>query len=983
MRSFGVLVFLRRFEPSNLLAAVALLLPLGSCVGLTFLVQSKAIETRQQVDETMSVLGVASRLSSAILQAESSQRGYLLTRDPSYREPFAEAVEATSAEVANLGKLAQRNRDEIHNFPQLAASIDNKLRELTETLSLADQGRWDDALKLVKSNVGINSMQSAMFALGDIRREHVALLNERKAAVGSDLRRGMILTSSSAAFAVIGWGSSLWLASRESRRRRTSEAAMVESEARYRTLADNATDMILLQDEDRKKLYVSPASRRMLGYEPDELADLSAEAATHPDDIEGYLSARGSLTSENRHADSMLRLRRKDGDYLWVEATMQFIPGSERVPARILNVIRDISERKRAEDAAARLQLLLNDAIDAMQDRVALYDSNDRLVLMNAALLDGITLLDDVYALGRTYEEIVRRYWARTEVTVTPEELEALIVRQVAHHREGDGQPDEIHTQDDRWFFNRHFRTRDGGVLTVSTDVTAIKRAAADVEMARDTANAANMAKSAFLASMSHEIRTPMNGVIGFADLLLDSRLTDEQREDVQRIRDAGKSLLALINDILDISKIEAGKLELETIAMSPVSVLDGAISIVKSQIVAKGLALRIEQQPDLPSWISGDPTRVRQILLNLLSNALKFTDSGEITVRCERAGSAEGPLLRFEVRDTGIGIPPDRQQSLFQDFSQIDRSTTRRYGGTGLGLSICKRLAEAMGGEIGVVSTPGGGSTFWFSVTLAEVAAPAETTEEAVPQSNDAPARILVADDLPMNQLIVEGMLRAAGHEVTLVDNGVDAVAALTDQTFDLVLMDMEMPEMDGLSATRAIRALEGPRSTVPVIALTANAMLEDATACKQAGMNDFLAKPIERAQLLALVSKWALPSPRVGGTVPMESNGGSVLDEAVLSQLIDLLGEEQVAGVARMFRSRIGDVRPVLKGEDRAALARGAHDLISLAGNIGCTELAELSRTLLSAVKKGSPKIVPLAEAVTSAADRALTALDARFVA
>ena len=226
-----------------------------------------------------------------------------------------------------------------------------------------------------------------------------------------------------------------------------------------------------------------------------------------------------------------------------------------------------------------------------------------------------------------------------------------------------------------------------------------------DLIAAQAEADRANHAKSAFLASMSHEIRTPLTGVIGFADLLLDSALSDGQREDVIRLRDAGKSLLALINDILDISKIEAGKLELERIPMNPAEIIEGAVAIVKSQAASKGLDLPVECAVDTPAWVEGDPTRLRQILLNLLSNALKFTDAGQITVRCHPANDADGAWLRFEVADTGIGIPADRLHLLFRDFSQVDRSTTRKYGGTGLGLSICKRLVEAMGGEIGVVS--------------------------------------------------------------------------------------------------------------------------------------------------------------------------------------------------------------------------------------------------------------------------------------
>jgi CheY-like chemotaxis protein len=404
-------------------------------------------------------------------------------------------------------------------------------------------------------------------------------------------------------------------------------------------------------------------------------------------------------------------------------------------------------------------------------------------------------------------------------------------------------------------------------LLGVSFDITELKEAQLSLEQARDEAQAANRAKSAFLASMSHEIRTPMNGVIGFADLLLDSDLTEQQRNHTTRLQDAAKSLLSLMNDILDLSKIEAGKLEVETIPMSPETVVNSAVSIVRTQLTAKGLDLRIEIAPGFPDWIEGDPTRVRQILMNLLSNALKFTDQGRITVRCSRETAEDQDFLRFEVEDTGIGIPADRQHLLFHDFSQVDSSTTRRYGGTGLGLSICERLVQAMGGEIGVRSVSGSGSTLWFTIAIRACPPPDLSVAHDPTIFVANPARVLVADDLEMNRDIVEAMLKRAGHSVRGVENGRQAVIAIQESDFDMVLMDMEMPEMDGVEATRAIRRLDERIRHIPIVALTANAFSEDQQRCREAGMNDFLPKPMSRHGLLEMVTKWSggIP-PRMG---------------------------------------------------------------------------------------------------------------------
>jgi PAS domain S-box-containing protein len=394
-------------------------------------------------------------------------------------------------------------------------------------------------------------------------------------------------------------------------------------------------------------------------------------------------------------------------------------------------------------------------------------------------------------------------------------------------------------------------------IVAVLRDITERQAAAAALQTARDEAIGANLAKSTFLATVSHEIRTPMNGILGFADILLRSTLTPEQRRAATLIQDSGNSLLAILNDVLDLSKIEADKLELERVPLCLPALADGAVSILRSEAELKHLALRLELAPDLPDWVEGDPTRLRQILLNLLSNALKFTDEGTVTLAIQRAGSR----LRFAVSDTGIGIGKEQQSELFKHFSQPHRSGGRRYGGTGLGLAISKRLVEAMpDGEIGVESDRGAGATFWFEAALPEVTPPVSATAPALSESRPetVAARILVAEDLFINQAVIENILTDAGHSVRFANNGREAVEAACGEAFDLILMDMEMPELDGIGATRAIRALAGDQRGVPIIAVTANALESEARRCRDAGMNDHLTKPIDRAELLAVIDRW-----------------------------------------------------------------------------------------------------------------------------
>jgi signal transduction histidine kinase/ActR/RegA family two-component response regulator len=406
-------------------------------------------------------------------------------------------------------------------------------------------------------------------------------------------------------------------------------------------------------------------------------------------------------------------------------------------------------------------------------------------------------------------------------------------------------------------------------VIAQRRDHLALERMASDLTKARDAAEAANRAKSAFLAGMSHEIRTPIASALGMTDLLVESNLTAQQRRWITLLRDANRSLLVIVDDLLDISKIEAGKLELVRAAISIATVAEGAAAIVERDAAAKGLDLRRELAADLPAWIEGDETRLRQILLNLLSNALKFTEHGSVTLRVMRApGAAAGPArLRFQVADTGVGIEPAQQHLLFQRFSQVGDPAQRRSGGTGLGLAISRHLVEAMGGTIGVDTRVGAGSTFWFTIPYVETKPQAVSEERKRAADRTSCARVLVAEDNQLIREIIEVMLSDAGHEVVLVKNGVEAVAAVEAGDFDLVLMDVQMPELDGLSATRRIRAMADPVRSIPIIALTAYAMQKDAELSRAAGANEHLSKPVDHDELLNLVAKLVKGKRALGG--------------------------------------------------------------------------------------------------------------------
>lgn len=777
-----------------------------------------------------------------------------------------------------------------------------------------------------------------------------------------------------------------------------------ESERRYRLLAEHASDIIVFSDLDTTRRYVSPAVTPILGYAPEELTGTQPRDFIHPDDMPAFDRALETLRDGGREqAPTVLRYRHSHGHWVWLELAFALVRDPEGGgPDGYVSTLRDVSARVVAEEAARRGAAedwaVAEERLRAMQaqtdfttaasaailaqlaEGVIVTDGTGRITLVNAAAaaIHGVSRLD---VEPGSYSDT---YHLFTEDGEPYPPLDLPLARAVRGET----------VRDARWRIRRPdgaeviavgnaqpLRGIDGGqigaVLTVRDDTardaaegalrtlnaTLAQRVAErtrEAEAARELAEAGSRAKSEFLASMSHEIRTPLNGIIGYADLLLDEEgIGGRIRQYGERIRSAGAALLTVVNDVLDVSKIEAGQIEIACRPFAPAILIDNTLSIVRGLAEAKGLALGVSIDEAMPDWLSGDEDRLRQVLLNLLNNAIKFTPSGRVDLAVVVAGRRDEAVeIDFRVSDTGIGIPADKHQRLFRRFSQVDGSYRRAHDGAGLGLAICKSLVELMGGAVRVESAEGQGSTFSFTVTLPRARAPEAAEQETGDRQARRPRRLLLAEDVPLNQELACAILEGAGHEVDVVSDGAAAVRAAETGFYDLVLMDVQMPVMDGVGATRLIRALDGPAARVPIIALTANVLPQQVAEFREAGMVGHVGKPFNRADLLDTIDRCAEE-----GSARAASR--AVPEAAALEAIADMVGRERVQGLldslARELDSRFGGgAAPQL----RDGIARDAHAMIAAASMLGFDDLARMCREVEAACRSGLDYAPALAE-------------------
>jgi PAS domain S-box-containing protein len=632
-----------------------------------------------------------------------------------------------------------------------------------------------------------------------------------------------------------------------------------DAEARLASIVHASRDAIFAKDLDGTVTSWNRGAEVLFGYPASEIVGGSIDILV-PEDRRTEERELRERVGTGLGVDQRETVRlRKNGTPIDVSVTMSPIGDATGTITGIATIYRDVTDRNRAE---AKFQGLLESAPDAIV--VVGPDGLIRIVNRQTELLFGYSREE---LLGQPVERLIPDRFAGHHPDLRAGFLANASARAMganlelaARRKDGSEFPVDISLAP--------LQTEEGVLVSAAVrDVTERKRGQAallereaELALARDQALEASRLKSDFLANMSHEIRTPMNAVIGLTGLLLDSKLDTEQREYAQAVRSAGESLLEIINDLLDFSKIEAGKLRLEMMDFELRPIVEEVIDLLGAAAHDKELSLTTYVHRDVPAFVRGDPGRLRQILTNLVGNAIKFTDQGEVTVRV-MAASPNPPSLRFEVTDTGIGISPEGQRQLFQAFEQVDSSASRRHGGTGLGLAISKQLAEMMGGGIGLESALGAGSTFWFSVPL--VAAdlprpPADCRQDPVELRSHHGARLLVAEDNAVNQLVAVRMLEKLGYRADVAANGSEAVDALMRIDYAAVLMDCQMPEMDGFGATREIRRRQSPAHRTPIIAMTAAAAQEDRDRCFAADMDDYVSKPVRIEELGRVLDRW-----------------------------------------------------------------------------------------------------------------------------
>ena len=855
------------------------------CLAITFLyINKKNIEkTDAWVGHTTEVIVRIGEINILVLGTESPGRP-----DPSLHLELKEQI----------GWLRQLTGDNPHQ--------QNNIKELSEEISRS--GQIGDSISALPQSASMQEARLALYwrqrqisgkvnsLLHSMMQEETAMLSQRQQVSKEEYRKNTYDLIAGKIFAFLFVALILFELNKDIGLRKRAEKRLANNELKYRSLVENAGAVMYSTDLQGKINFASSKATDLTGYALEELEGTHFSALVEPSCIEKVKEHYyNQLQSGIKETTLTFLIHTKEGKEKWVEQSAVLLLEKNN-PVGFQCIVKDISEKKQMQLELEQFefklkenQLLLQSIVDNTTSLIYIKDLAGRYIMVNRHFKEVLDLEED-QVLHKTDHEITEKEVADhykmldEEVIRTGRSLET---EELVHTPKGDIN-----------LLLVKFPLLDSennvlGISGIATDITERVHNQQKLILAMKEAEEAKLMQEQFLANMSHEIRTPMNGIQGMTDLLLDTSLTDAQKEFAVIIKRSVSNLLVIINDILDFSKIKAGKLTIEKIDFSLKDVVNNARAIFDHRLKKKGLELQVETDYGVPDQLKGDPHRLNQVLINLVGNAKKFTETGYISLHISSKKLDEGKaLLRFAVSDTGIGIPAESLPYIFENFSQGGLDISRKYGGTGLGLAICKQLLQLQGGNISVSSEPGKGSVFSFEIPYEYM----DKQGEALPARVNAydygqllgGKRFLVAEDNEINQKLIEHVLEKIGGSVELVGNGEEAVNRLRDHSYDLIIMDLQMPVMDGYTATRYIRTVL--QIGTPIVAMTANALKGEQLRCLEAGMNDYMSKPFEFNELYKRLAA-LLNGPMSLNTQPpgMYLDGSKTYDLGLLEEVGD----------------------------------------------------------------------------------------------
>ena len=858
---------------SFMAAALGMLIAIGV---VTIQSNLELSEANAGVTRTYEVRGATDHFVSEVARMESSARAYALTGIESFADRYEYHRTEVTQQLRELKSIVADNPAQVGRVATLRTLAEEKFTQSEALLRARREGGVEAAAKFLAAQP-TTSTSALVNLAAEVQGEETRLLAVRVRDRELIERNTRMVRVLGGVLALVLMSVAFTTSQRSAAARKQAEVSLRESEEQFRHAFEYAGIGMALVSVDGRWLRVNRALCEIVGLDEATLLRKTFQEITHPEDLARDLDAvRQLLAGTIRYYHMDKRYLHRAGHEVWIRLTVSLVRTADGRPGHFVSQIEDISERKRFEEALRVSEERTRLFAEHAPASVAMFDRDMRYLVVSKKWIADYRL-EGRPIIGRSHYEVfpeIPEFWKDVHRRCLAGAVETA---EADHFERTDGTWQWL-----RWEVRPWFRTGGeiGGIVMFTQDITQQKQLQQSLALARDQALEASRLKSEFLANMSHEIRTPMNGVIGMIDLLLMTDLTSDQSEYCDTIKTSAEALLCIINDILDFSKIEAGKMSVEKVEFDLREAVKSAVDLLAPRARQKGLDLRYFIKPEVRTKLKGDPTRIRQVLFNLLGNAIKFTQKGSVVLEIAQAVETDSEVqLGFTVSDTGIGMSDEVLKKLFQSFTQADSSTTRRYGGTGLGLAICRKLVELMGGAIQVVSSPGSGSTFSFTIRLGKPLSATIPVTETATSGNGTPAaqevsggtressppatadnnRVLLVEDNPINQLVAVKQLKRLGYQVEVASNGIEAVEAYQRLQYRIIFMDCQMPQTDGYEATRQIRELEASHNWRParIIAMTAHAMTGDRELCLATGMSDYVSKPVNEAKLKDVLKK------------------------------------------------------------------------------------------------------------------------------